>query len=475
MIHNYTDKTMPVGVLLNRIIQRLGNSADGIFQTQHLAIQFTHNQYYLPQQSATELVALLIIRKNKSNQLHIEGSIFPFTSERWAKIQQLPHLASDDETLHSFVKTNLLPWLVMSDPWVLSPVHVPKPWGQEIWYTGIEARGQAGVVCTNGIIPLPWLLDVMSGQIGLGQDSPPVLLKVLDPVAEEVYGDLYFELHQKKQEVYVVTHLNQSAWRDGVGAIQLGFSTQARAQYKNDDAFKRAYLQAVQSYERVRRLIDTLLDEKKRDVGLDLSEPASSSDLMIWINELSQSVDTKGLIEQEQQLRQVMNSFVEHYPLRLGDVVTVPKLVPHALQHGVRVVEFQTPVYERKILSFGQKVLTQSHWDTEEALKLADMNFTQLPTPEILVETLDYRIERIVNFDDFEVKRVWLDGNYHEDSGVYSVLMTLDGELVIGQLGSQQEVNSGQAILMPKSGAGWFISSRKPSLFLLATPKSSPK
>lgn len=471
---------MPVRHLLEHLIQQFVSSRDELLPNQHSVVQFSHTPYYLTLQSPIELLLLVSIRKNKLGGVVIEGSIFPFSPERLYQLNMLSMdlgegQEKDEQPLRLFCKTHSLPWLVMSAPWILSPVHIPKPWGQEIWYTGIEARGQASVVCTNGSIPLPWLLDVMSGQIGLDQGASPVLLKVLDPVAVEVYGDLYFELHQQKQEVYVVTHIDQSTWSDGVGAIQLGFSKQVRAQYHNDEELKQAYLRAVQSYERVRRQLDDLLDEKKRDGGIDLSEPASSSDLMNWINELSQSFDTKGLIEQERQLRQAMNGFVGQHKLRLGDVVIVPKLVPHALQHGVRVVEFQTPVYERKILSFGQKVLTQAHWDTAEALTLVDMEFTQLPTPEVLVETLDYRIERIVNFDDFEVKRIWLDGNYHDDSDVYSVLMALDGELTIGQSENQQEVKSGQAILMPKSETGWFISSRKPSLFLLAAPKSSPK
>ena len=120
-----------------------------------------------------------------------------------------------------------------------------------------------------------------------------------------------------------------------------------------------------------------------------------------------------------------MNRFVARYPLTVGDVVIVPKLVPHALQHGVKVVEFQTPVYERKILSFGQKVLTQSHWDTVEALELADLDFAQLQAPEMLELDSHLRIERIVNFDTFEVRRILLDGRYVFRDEIYSVMMVL--------------------------------------------------
>ena len=37
--------------------------------------------------------------------------------------------------------------------------------------------------------------------------------------------------------------------------------------------------------------------------------------------------------------------------LRVGDVVTIPPGTPHSLLRGVTVVEFQTPVFERRILA----------------------------------------------------------------------------------------------------------------------------
>ncbi|HEY0892512.1 MAG TPA: hypothetical protein VGE32_05585, partial [Cellvibrio sp.] len=155
--------------------------------------------------------------------------------------------------------------------------------------------------------------------------------------------------------------------------------------------------------------------------------------------------------------------------------VTVPKLVPHALQHGVRVVEFQTPVYERKILSFGQKVLTQTHWDTEEALALVDMDFSHLQTPELLSIAPESRVERIVNFDDFEVQRIQLDGRYLFDGNGYSILMVLQGGLTLEAAGMISELASGQALLLPQAKKGWLMASSASCTFLLALPRQSSK
>ena len=63
-----------------------------------------------------------------------------------------------------------------------------------------------------------------------------------------------------------------------------------------------------------------------------------------------------------------MDGFTSIKELRLGDVIKVPTWTPHSPQHGIRVIEFQTPTYERYIISFEQRVLTQEHWDSEHAI-----------------------------------------------------------------------------------------------------------
>lgn len=200
----------------------------------------------------------------------------------------------------------------------------------------------------------------------------------------------------------------------------------------------------------------------------------AASQLTNWISILAQKAENKALIKAEIELRHAMNSFVQEYPLVVGDVVTVPKLVPHALQHGVRVVEFQTPVYERKILSFAQKVLTQPHWDTEEALELVDLDAAGLQLPELMSVAPQLRIERIVNFDDFEVQRIQLEGRYTVNKDVYCILMVLYGGLTLSCADDRRiAFDSGQAVLLPKMAKGWLVESRAPCLFLLALPRQS--
>tara|TARA_E500000331_G_scaffold8337_1_gene7953 strand:- start:9552 stop:10829 length:1278 start_codon:yes stop_codon:yes gene_type:complete len=254
------------------------------------------------------------------------------------------------------------------EPWPLTSVRIPKPWGEEIWLTGIEERGVSHVKDT----PLHWLLDV-AGDFFDTTSRLPILLKILSPSPDNPKGDLYFELHEQKQEVYVVTDVNPMAWPDGIGQIRMGFSKQKRASFEDDSAFLSSFREAIADYERVRRQID-------------------------------RGATSPTLEAEEQDLRAITETYTDSKSLRVGDVVGVPTRVPHSLRHGVRVVEFQTPHYERKIISFAQEVITQEHWDTRDALEIAR---TDVPETEIklLSDTGGLRSELVCRFEEFEVRR----------------------------------------------------------------------
>ncbi|MBN50337.1 MAG: hypothetical protein CMN85_12445 [Spongiibacteraceae bacterium] len=318
----------------------------------------------------------------------------------------------------------------------LQPVHIPKPWGEEIWYTGMEDRGVALAGHADRAVPLPWALSALPSALCGHRERDLMLLKILAPRPEEVYGDLYFELHEEKREVYVVTSVDPKAWPDGVGAIRFGFDPVRRCEYANDADFRAAFRQAVVNYEAVRREIDGLLDERVGD-SIAARESALSS--------LPQT-----LTERERELRAEMNAFTALLPLRSGDVVKVPTHTPHALQHGVRTIEFQTPVYERLIVAFAQKVLTQSHWDTEAAVAKMQLDTPEQPPSECLRDSGGVRVERIVDFADFEVQRYIVQpGSAFELPGPeqYGVFIGIQGQLPIGPCGLGPE----QALLLPNS------------------------
>jgi hypothetical protein len=282
---------------------------------------------------------------------------------------------------------------------------------------------------------------------GLGSAAEAlVLLKILDPVAEPVVGDLYFELHEEKQEVYVVTRIDKGSWPDGVGYIRMGFNRQKLDGLGGDRAaFRQSYLTAVTEYEAVRREIDALPPGEK-------------------VSPRQQ--------REESRLRAEMDSFSQLAPLAVGDVVKVPLLTPHSLQHGVRTVEFQTPVYERKILSFAQRVLTQNHWDTKEAVELMVLDQTPKEDFVLLESAPGRRVERIVDFSDFDVCRVSLTGGASMNFAAipsYALIMVIEGKLLLEGV----EWSAEQALILPGrwSGKLTFAMPESSGVLLLATPR----
>ncbi len=282
-------------------------------------------------------------------------------------------------------------------PVKLEPVRIAKPWGHEIWYTGMEERGESSVLIDGANVPLSEYLASNPGLIA--NHAPVLLLKILDPKPQPVAGDLYFEVHEEKQEVYVVTHIDPSAWPDGVGGIRFGMDQDKRQTFADAHQFRAAYLEAVQQYEKIRRQID-------EQGATDLEQA-------------------------EQDARAHMNSFAALRELRIGDVVKVPTWTPHSLLHGVRVVEFQTQTYERFIISFAQQVLTQDHWDSTHAIARMHID---APLAETF-EPVTPGVERVARFDDFNVWRVDLtlaETVELPEHIPYAVCMCLAGTIDIG-------------------------------------------
>ena len=341
-----------------------------------------------------------------------------------------------------------VPVIDLGSPLQLAPVIVPKPWGREIWFTGIEVRGESEVIGDDGKTSLHWLLSIAERDLLGNARSPLNLLKILDPLPDPVYGDLYFELHRQKSEVYVVTRIHPDSWPEGRGAIRFGLARGARREHAADSDFRAAYLADVQAYQRIRRSVDAVQDGWRCEEGFEPNAPVSAATLRRWHAALAPELRL-----QEAHAREAMERHTHLAPLRVGDVVQIPPLLPHALQHGVRTVEFQTPVYERKILSFGQKVLTQDHWDTEEVI--AEMRLDAPLTSDIVVlaETPTLRHERIATFPDFVVERLRMSPASEwtmETGGVYALVMVVAGIIRAGGKTLEPET----AVLVPASRPG---------------------
>jgi hypothetical protein len=310
-------------------------------------------------------------------------------------------------------------------------------------------------------------MAIASRRLGADPSRELILLKILDPLPDAVFGDLYFELHRQKQEVYVVTRVDPQAWPDGAGGIRFGFNRALRDRYANDQKFLEDYLNAVRAYRLVRREIDALVDTLRGRDNIGLNDPVPADTLRHWLNDVPVELQMC-----ERERREAMENFTGLLPLRGGDVIKVPCGVPHSLQHGVRTVEFQTPVYERLILSFAQKVLTQADWDIDAAAALMQMDPPPVPPWEITAEGEGWLEERIVEFDDFEVRRVTLQPGARRQLAApahYGLFMVIGGELRL----DGESLEADQAVLLPASWRGGPIENeaRQPRHLLLAYPR----
>lgn len=342
----------------------------------------------------------------------------------------------------------------------LIPVSIPKPWGQEIWFSGVETRGVSRIKniqprpqSQTESIPLSWMISCVPRLI-FGKkcaDKDPVLIKILDPLHTPIIGDLYYELHLEKNEVYVVLDVPKAG-----GKIKIGINEKKLAEYsQNKTKYKEDFLNTILEYENVRRKIDTLTDQNK------------------------QTPDD--LFELEKKLRDSMDEFCGFMNLHIGDVVNVPIHTPHALQHGVKVLEFQTPTYERLIISFAQKVLTQQHWDTRRAFDIIKIEPFKNQTLKILSKTKNILKELVCKFSDFFVARWTL----YEASTCklsteknYNILFLINGTIRIQNTAhNEKQKNKKQSICIKKHQCLMIpphrklvISSKKKCVFLICIP-----
>ncbi|MBI4083695.1 MAG: hypothetical protein HY423_13905 [Candidatus Lambdaproteobacteria bacterium] len=366
-------------------------------------------------------------------------------------------------------------------PLELTACTIAKPWGREIWFTGIEQRGVCGVRGAAGDTELPYALGLFPMPlVGEGVQAP-ILLKILDPWPDPVLGDLYLEVHREKWETYIVSRVARGAWPDGVGLLRAGLNRDVLAAHRSADpeGWERKLVaemrEAIGAYEQVRRRIDALLDGLRAQRGLPRDEPEPPEPLRALLAEVP-----AGLREEEASLRAAVEAFLGKVSLREGDVVALPPGVLHSLQHGIEVVEFQTPTYERLIAMFAQKVVTQPHWDTEQALDwMHKAPFEPVP-PRRLLEEGGVASERVVDFPQFQVDRYrMVPGSTFsgktEGQGAYQLVFGTQGRgQVVLPGGGVTAVVPKQALLLPAElGAYQIQTGAEGCGFLLAFPRRS--
>lgn len=444
-------KTVSPEQILQREIERFKATES---HRKEIALCFDVDCYWLDDASSVTLLAACLLTK-QTDEVQLSVTITDRVEAAEREIRQ------ESPTFIQFCKRQMLSVIDLARPLRLEPLNIPKPWGKEIWYTGIEHRG----VCRVEDIPLPWITALYRGAICASKQRELILLKILDPLPTEIEGDLYFEMHREKIEVYIVTHVDEIAWPAGIGKIRYGFDAAQVAKYGSDTEFRSAYLAAVRSYRDIRQRIDAELDRSRQQQGFASNEPIPAALPGQWMHKMPPA-----WLEQEQLLRAGMDAFTHLQDLKVGDVLQVQPFTPHALQHGVRTIEFQTPHYERQILSFGQKVLTQDHWDTENAVEEMIIQPTQATALPVIVNEAGILLEQVAEFPQFSVQRLTLEpgAHYTFNANRYGLTIGVSGVCLI----NGDKLESEQAVLIPAYLQTRQIENRsaEKSVCLLAVP-----
>ncbi|MCZ6646565.1 MAG: hypothetical protein O7B79_10030 [SAR324 cluster bacterium] len=358
---------------------------------------------------------------------------------------------------------------------------VDKPWGREGWYTGIEKRGVSRVRSPSGSTELPYALAMFPWPLMGEAEGEPILLKTLEPRHEEVLGDLYLEVHEEKWETYLVLEIDSNAWPDGTGCLLAGLDARVLARYRKrhgagaEAAMVGDLREKIRVYEKLRREIDALADEalsrRKRSASAE-DDPGARQKALAAL--------PANLIKKEKKLRAQAEAFIGRHPLKLGDVACLPPGVLHSLQHGVKVVEFQTPTYERLIAMFAQKVVTQPHWDTDRALQLMQKTpYTPPATVPVISPETGVQRDQVVDFPQFQVLRTRLASGVRlahprKTEPAYCLLFVSAGKgrLLLAN-GDETPLAAGDACLLPAALHDFTLESHKRSglTYLLAHPR----
>ena len=361
---------------------------------------------------------------------------------------------NQNSLLESVAKKRKATIIDFKEPLQLKVLKIPKPWGFEGWYTGIEKRGVVNVVDNFGETELPYALNLFKKQMLANDLESLILLKTLNPVAEKTIGDLYYELHEKKWEVYIVTEIDKTAWPSGVGIIKAGLHPDKIKLYKNkcrnnwEKILLKEFKSAVLEYENIRRQIDD-----------------------------SQDNISKELHEKEEILREKASGYIGDLPVKVGDIISFPVFQIHSLRHGIKVIEFQTPHYERLILMFAQKVITQNHWDTENAISKMEAEVYQPPKLDCIHNTEYLNVERFTDFPQFNFDRIRLEPKntyLNQLFDRYQLLIVISGQAaVVSKTGKSLKLRKEESLFLPASMESYRIENLGDNqlICLNATPK----
>lgn len=407
------------------------------------------------------------------------GVLFYLTEKKWvlgiseksidfsALCKKLLQTSKPKEKLINIFEIEGIAYLESSKPYRLSPIEIKKPWGKEVWYTGIERRGVSSLKTPSGYLPLHYVNAVLPKRLkGSAFDSDVILLKILK-TKSNARGDLYIELHKKKEEVYVVDSIDQKVYKNKEAPLLYGMDEE-KIKKMGLESYKKLLLDEITSYEKHREKVDAQFHELCQKEGIDLNACLDEKQDKLLYGQIP-----KEIIQKDLKDYQKIRSFFGKSLLREGSVVRIEKGVPHSIPHGVRVVEFQNAYYERKIIAFNQKVLTQKRWDTKEALDVMKKS-SPLNEPNIFYEGDNYLERELAKFEDYTVDEIVIHPGYRHvnyAADFYQILYCLGNSLEVETEMDSMMLQKSEAIFIPIETTITIYNSQTSDVsFLIAYP-----
>ena len=126
---------------------------------------------------------------------------------------------------------------------------------------------------------------------------------------------------------------------------------------------------------------------------------------------------------------------------------------------------------------FAQKVLTQNHWDTEDAISKMKTEVYHPPKLECIHKSECLNVERFSDFPQFNFDRIRLEPkNTYEDQldGRYQLLIIISGRAaVFSQPGNSINLKTEESLFLPLSMGSYLIENigEIQMICLKATPK----
>ncbi|NQT32366.1 MAG: hypothetical protein HQ594_01680 [Candidatus Omnitrophica bacterium] len=359
----------------------------------------------------------------------------------------------------------------------LSPYKEPKVWGAggigEYWY-GAEAGDKSSVASLGGDeAPMADVLELAPVEI-LGEgavkkfgDLLP-LVKILTPK-----GRLSVQFHDAKNELWIVTGVDESAAGGKEPSVIVGFSSEAVDEY--GPSVTSEYHEALKEYGvQLNALIDLLLQKRFKEALEETKDVVLAAE-----SAKESSPQIAAALDKVTEARGKLEKFYNYIPVKIGDVIPIPCGTLHALGSGVEVVEPQIPgptqsledgaTYPVRYYFPGhERGRSKKKLDIDRAEEMIPDVVKESP-PEVISEADSVKIERLPGgFEDkgLEVHRITMEGaaeaNF-SDITSFHTLVSVAGEAMIVTSSGEYEIPKaapgGKMLLVPASAGEYKIVS----------------